>query len=190
MRTHYLCLGLVLAGLASGSGGCLAVVAGAGAAGTVAYMRGDLEADEPHNLDAVYDATRAAMDTLQLSVLEGKTDKDALSATVAARDAEDKRVTVRLRAQTEQTTSISIRIGTFGNQTKANLIYNRIRENLRAAAGAAPPSPPHPATSPPAPAAPAQATPMAPGSPPPEQPLPSSAASPTPPAAANPPAAP
>jgi hypothetical protein len=149
MRIHFLCLLLVLAGLMVSSAGCLAVAAGAGAAGTVAYLRGDLEAEEPYKLDVVYAATREATKKLELSVLEGKTQKDALSAIIVARDAADKRVTIRLKAQTEQTTKISIRVGTFGDQTKSHMIYNRIRENLKAATQTQPQ--PQPTPSPPAP---------------------------------------
>ncbi len=157
MRIQWICLSLVLTGLAVSSAGCLVVAAGAGAAGTVAYVRGALETEEPYRLEAVYAATREAAQQLKLSVLEGKTEKDALSATIVARDAADKRVTIHLKAQTEQTTKLSIRIGTFGDQTKAHMIYNRIRENLRAATPGTPP----PATNPPP--APAPATPPSPG---------------------------
>jgi hypothetical protein len=132
MRIHRVCLLLVLAGLAVHEAGCLAVVAGAGAAGTVAYLQGDLESEESYKLDTVYTATREAMNQLELSVLEGKTEKDALSATIVARDASDQRVTVKLKSQSEQSTKLSIRVGTFGNQTKSNMLYNRIRENLKA----------------------------------------------------------
>jgi len=181
MRIQSICLILILAGLMLNSAGCLVVAAGAGAAGTVAYMRGDLETEEPYRLDVVYAATREAAEQLELSVLEGKTEKDALSATIVARDAADKRVTIHLRAQTEQTTRISIRIGTFGDQTKSQMIYNRIKENLRAIAPAAPqvpaqPSPP-PAAYPPVPPPPAQEAPSPPGL---QQPVPpSSSASPS-----------
>jgi len=176
MRIASICLLLVLAGLMVNSAGCLVVAAGAGAAGTVAYMRGDLEVEEPYRLDVVYAATREATRQLELSVLEGKTEKDALSATIVARDAADKRIIIHLKAQTEQTTKVSIRIGTFGDQTKSQMIYSRIKENLRATAPAAPqtaqapsqpPSPP--ATNPPVSPPPAQATPTPPVAPPPGQ---------------------
>jgi hypothetical protein len=152
MRIHLVGLLLVLAGLMVNSAGCLVVVAGAGAAGTVAYMRGDLEAEEPCPIDTVFDATREATEKLGLSVLEGKTEKDALSATIVARDAEDKRVTIKLKARTEQSTKISIRIGTFGDRTKSLMIYNRIRENLKATTEAQ--VSPQPAESPPNPPSP------------------------------------
>jgi len=165
MRLHVICLLLVLTGLMISSSGCLVVAAGAGAAGTMAYMRGDLEAEEAYKLDTVYAASREAMKQLQLSVLEGKTEQDALSATIVARDASDKRVTIKLKAQGEQMTKLSIRIGTFGDQTKSHMIYNRIRDNLKATAApqlSAPNQPAPPASEPPD----AQATPS-PGNQPP-----------------------
>jgi len=194
MRIPSVCLVLILAGLMVNSSGCLLVAAGAGAAGTVAYMRGDLETEEPYNLNMVYDATREAAEQLELSVLEGRTEKDALSATIVARDAADKRVTIHLKAQTELTTRVSIRIGTFGDQAKSQMIYNRIRENLRATGPAVAPTvrtsaPPAPSVSnPPVPPVPAEELP---GSPDLEQPVPPQKPAASPPAqtVTSPPAA-
>lgn len=42
------------------------------------------------------------------------------------RDAADKRVTIHLEAQTEQTTKLCIRVGTLGDQTKPQRICTRI----------------------------------------------------------------
>lgn len=142
MRIQVVGLLLVLMGLAVNSAGCLVVAAGAGAAGTVAYLRGDLEMEEAYNLETVYTATREAMEQLELPVLEGRTEKDALSATIVARDASDKRVTIKLKALSERMTTLSIRIGTFGDQTKSQMIYNRIRECLKAREEQAVPVPP------------------------------------------------
>ncbi len=196
MRIQCICLTLILAGLLVNSAGCLVVAAGAGAAGTVAYMRGDLETEEPYNLNTVYDATRGAAEQLELSVLEGKTEKDALSATIVARDAADKRVTIHLKAVTELTTKVSIRIGTFGDQTKSQMIYNRIRENLRATAPAAPRTaqapaqpPASSATDPSVPPVPAEELPGSPGLPQPVPPSQSPTASPPAQPVTTPPAA-
>jgi hypothetical protein len=126
------CAGLgVLAAIAVGTSGCLAVVAGAGAAGAVAYLSGDLKAEESYDIDTVYAATRDALEDLELSVIENKTTRDALSAKVVARDGADKRIEVKLASTTTDTTKISIRIGTFGSETKSRLIYEQIRENLK-----------------------------------------------------------
>ena len=109
--------------------GCMVAAVGAGAAGTVAYARGDLEAVEPSKLDEVYEATLKAVDELELNVT--KKTKDAMSAVIVARDAQDKKVTITLSATTEETTKVSVRIGLFGSETKSRLIYQEIHEKLQ-----------------------------------------------------------
>ena len=90
-------------------GGCVVAAVGVGAAGTVAYVRGDLQAVESKKLDVVYEATLKAIDELELNVT--KKTKDALSAVIVARDAQDKKITIKLSATTEETTKLSIRVG-------------------------------------------------------------------------------
>ena len=107
--------------------GCVVVAAG-GAAGAVAYIRGDLEVVEEKDIDAVYKATEKALEELGLKV--SKKTKDAMSAVIIARDAQDKKVTIKLNATAEETTKLSIRIGTFGSETKSRLICQKIHDNL------------------------------------------------------------
>lgn len=145
MHLRVLFLALLLAGLATSSGGCLAVAVGAGAAGTVAYMRGDLEAEEPYSIEQTYAASREAADELGLTIIEGDSGADALSGRVTARDSSDKKVVVRLKAITSNATKVVVRVGTFGDEAKTRRIYNTIREHLKAAA-AAPTQPPEPAS--------------------------------------------
>jgi len=193
MRLHPVFLLVLLAGLALSSSGCLLVAVGAGAAGTVAYMAGDMESEESYSLDQVYTAAKKATDDLKLHMITGEGGKDALSATIVARDAADKRITIKLTSTTQNTTKISIRIGTFGSETKSRLIYSKIMENLRATAQApAQPAPAAPAAQPaqtppePAAAQPAQTAPTPPATQEPAQtPLPPPATqepAPTPPA--------
>ncbi len=133
MRLRLLSLVLLLAGPAfSSSGGCLAVAVGAGAAGTVAYMRGDLEAEEPYGIEHAYTASREAVDELGLKIIKGDSGADALSARVTARDSSDKKVVVRLKAITSNATKIKVRVGTLGDEAKTCRIYNTIRERLKA----------------------------------------------------------
>jgi len=108
--------------------GCVVAVVGGGAAGTVAYIRGDLEAVEAKDIGTVYKATEKALEELGLVV--SKKTKDALSAKIIARDAQDKKITIKLNATTEETTKLSIRVGMFGKETKSRLIYQKIRDNL------------------------------------------------------------
>jgi hypothetical protein len=109
--------------------GCMLAAVGVGAVGTVAYIRGDLEVMEAVSLDKVYNAAVKAVAELELRET-GKT-KDVLTATITARDAENKKVNIKLSAQEAQITKISIRIGTFGNETKSRRIYEQIKKNLQ-----------------------------------------------------------
>lgn len=129
MRTGRILLIVLLAGLAVFGQGCVAAAVGIGAAGTVAYIRGDLEAVESESLDAVYEAAIKAVDELELTVISKS--KDALTATISARDAQDKKISITLKRTAEQTTKLSIRIGTFGSETKSRLIFQKIHDNLR-----------------------------------------------------------
>lgn len=132
MRIRQILLIVTLTGITVFVHGCVAAAVGigaAGAAGTIAYVRGDLEAIEPEDLDVVYEAAVVAAKNLELRVIS-KT-KDALTATIYARDAEDKKVSIKLKRTTEHTTKLSIRIGTFGNETKSRLIYQKIHDYLQ-----------------------------------------------------------
>lgn len=108
--------------------GCMLLAVGAGAAGSVAYVRGDLEAIEAKKLDTVYDAAKKALEQLELSI--SKDAKDAMSAEIIARDSQDKKITVKLAAATEDSTKLSIRFGVFGDETKSRMVYDQIKKNF------------------------------------------------------------
>ena len=52
-------------------------------------------------------------------------------AEITTFDAQDKKIKVKLKAATDRTTKLSIRIGTFGSETKSRMIYQKIRDNLK-----------------------------------------------------------
>jgi hypothetical protein len=130
MRAHVLVLSALLALTVVGSSGCLVAAVGVGAAGTVAYMAGDLETQVSQDLDTLYAASREALESLELNLIEGKGGKDALSATLVARDIQDKKVQIKMTAVTNELTELSIRVGVFGDETKSQLIYQEILKNL------------------------------------------------------------
>ena len=132
MRKEQVFLILVLAGTAVLVQGCAVAWVGAGlaaGAGTVAYLRGDLEAVESKDIDTVLEATEKAVEELELKV--SKKTKDKMSAVIVARDAQDEKITIKLNATADESTKLSIRVGGFGNETKSRLIYQKIRENLK-----------------------------------------------------------
>ncbi len=129
MRKKQVFLIILLVGTIMLNEGCMIAAVGIGAAGTVAYVRGDLESMESESIDVVYEATLKALKELEL--LPTSKSKDALGAEIVAYDAQDKKITIRLKSAAEKTTKLSIRIGVFGSETKSRLIYQKMRENLK-----------------------------------------------------------
>jgi len=113
-----------------GSGCALLVVGGAAAAGagTVAYVRGELQATVDGALDKTWSATLGALKDLQMPVTDQQ--KDGLSGKLTARAMGDKKVTVRLKKVTGTTTQIGIRVGTWGDEVRSRQILDQIKTRL------------------------------------------------------------
>ncbi|MCC5790426.1 MAG: DUF3568 family protein [Opitutales bacterium] len=114
--------------LAFAFSGCVAVVAGGVGAGTVAYVRGDLQTklEEPH--EAVFEASLRAVDSLGFALVEQK--GDAVSGEIVARTSQDRRVRIQTKEESAETTGLSIRIGTFGDEELSRRILREIEGNL------------------------------------------------------------
>ena len=119
---------LLLSALSLSSSGCAVLLVGAGAAGTVAYVKGDLETEEPYTVTEVFTAAKTALDDLDIARINEE--KDALSAHITARDAADKKVTINITYITDHSSKLSIRISVFGSESKSRKIYQKIREHL------------------------------------------------------------
>ena len=129
MKKRQISLVLSLACLVFFGGGCLLVAVGAGAAGTVAYVRGDLESVLDADMNKAYTASLTSLK--QLELVPTLKQKDALGAKIIARTTEDKKVTITLTRVDEKLTKLSIRIGIFGDEMQSRVIYDRIRGNLK-----------------------------------------------------------
>jgi hypothetical protein len=109
--------------------GCVVVAAGAAAgAGTVAWVEGKLVV----TLDSPYENVARAADKAiaQLQFLKLSEDKDALTATLTARTAEDKKVIIDVKREADHLTKVQIRVGDFGDKSVEQAIFDRIRANL------------------------------------------------------------
>jgi len=105
-------------------------VVGAGAgAGTVAYVKGELETTLNHSTTVTYQATLKALNELKLPILEQQ--NDAFVATVKSRFADEKNIIIKIKAVTETTCEIGIRVGEFGDQTRSQKILDTIKKHLR-----------------------------------------------------------
>jgi hypothetical protein len=120
-------LASLLAGLTIGGSGC-------GTGRAVSRMRGELATEEPYGIEQTYEATRQALDSLKLAIIEDETGADAMSARVTARDSSDTKIYVRLKAITANATRVLVQVGAFGDESKTRRIQDAIRECLRNAA--------------------------------------------------------
>ena len=110
------------------SSGCVAVLAGAGAGATVAYVRGDLDT----TLDASFaKSVRAAQKTLAgLKYAKISERQDALQSTLIYRNAGDQKIELYLEKVTADSTKLKIRVGTFGEESLQQEILTRLKSNL------------------------------------------------------------
>ena len=107
--------------------GCLVAAAGA-AAGTVAYVKGDTDAIVDGNVEQTFAAAKAAMDELKMPLLASYS--SGQEAHVEARHGTDNKVTVNITGQTEKASKVSIRVGTFGNDSVSLQVLEKIKANL------------------------------------------------------------
>jgi hypothetical protein len=134
MKKSRIILAVLLAGMAICATGCWVVpfaVVGGGAAGTVAYVKGDLETTLDAGMDKSYAASLKALE--QLQIVPTQKLKDSLSAEIIARRSDDTKITVALTRVDDKITKMSIRVGVFGDQAQSTTIYERIKQNLKGA---------------------------------------------------------
>jgi hypothetical protein len=102
-------------------------VGGAAGAGTVAYLKGELKTNEDVPINTLFDATIAAMKEMGLTVK--KFEKAASSAQFIALTADDKTITIKLKKRNDYLTEITIRVGTFGDESLSKKILEEIRKH-------------------------------------------------------------
>ena len=131
MKSKALVVSVIALTMVIALSGCALFLIGAGVAigaGTVAYAGGELKAADEVTMDRAWNATLKAMQDLEFKVT--KSQKDALAAEIVARRADDRRIVVRLKKQTDQVTELRIRVGTFGDEGLSRLIYDKIKSHF------------------------------------------------------------
>lgn len=120
---------LSAAGLSILLSGCLGLAAGAaaGAAG-LAYIQGALQGTVDASPQKFIDAAQATLKEMGFAVQE--TAADEAEGHINARTANDRDINITAEKKTENTTSVRIRIGTFGDEELSREIYNRTVEKL------------------------------------------------------------
>ena len=108
--------------------GCVALVAGAASAGTVAWVEGRLDAPLDANFDQAEKAANRAVSQLQFVKISEN--KDALNAILTVRTAEDKKVEIKVVRIGDTTSQVQIRVGLFGDKGQSLAILDKIKANL------------------------------------------------------------
>ncbi len=111
--------------------GCVAaaLVTGAGAgAGTYSYIKGELQTTYSEPIQKIWPKTLAAIESLKLTV--DTKQMDALGGTIEAHRVDGTAVKLRLTPAGDQSTTIAVRVGTFGNKKQSERIHSAIRKQL------------------------------------------------------------
>ena len=111
--------------------GCFLVAvgaAGAAGAGAVAYVRGELDTSLASKYETMVMASNKAIEGLQFAKVSER--KDAFSAVLMARTAQDKRINITVTKSGDNLSRVQIRVGTFGDEAMSLSILERIKSNL------------------------------------------------------------
>ena len=108
--------------------GCVAIVAGGAAGGGTAYALGDLEVSLNATAKETQRAIERGADDLGLRKVSGGGDE--LQGEYVYRTAADKKVTIKYNSQTPNVMELNIRVGTFGDESFSQRIYNAIQNRL------------------------------------------------------------
>lgn len=110
--------------------GCAALVVGAGAGGgTVAYIQGEYSQVHAGGYERVWSVALSALKQMEIKVI--KAEKDALGGTITARRADDTAVNIKVEPTGADTTTVKVRLGTFGDKAASEAIQARIVSGLR-----------------------------------------------------------
>ncbi len=111
------------------STGCVPLFLGAAAgAGSLGYARGSLEQAFDRPVQDIYEASLAGLKDRGLIVKDDDVDKHLAKIYFEFEDGKNGKIIVK--AFTEKSSKIIIRIGVFGDEARANMILNAVLKNL------------------------------------------------------------
>lgn len=102
---------------------------GVAGTGTYSYVSGNLTWTYPTELERTWQAALQALEALDLRVQQ-KT-LDGLGGYIEAIRADNTTIRVRMKPETTRTTTVSIKVGAFGNQEQSENIHKSIRAQLK-----------------------------------------------------------
>lgn len=105
--------------------GCAPSLVGENAA---VYSMGRLHARVDREMNAVYEASVAALEKLEVTVTEKR--KDVFAARVLGKTSDNQNITIKIEPESDTSTVLSIYTGVVGNEMRARAIYDEIRKGL------------------------------------------------------------
>lgn len=108
--------------------GCVAVIGAGAGAGTIAYIKGELQTTYAASFNRTWEASLSALKDLGITVYN--TQKDATEGDIEATKADGTKVKINLKPTGSDTTSVKIRVGIFGDEEVSRTISNQISKRL------------------------------------------------------------
>jgi hypothetical protein len=110
--------------------GCVALVAGAAAgAGTVVYIKGNLDETVNAPANKTHFATIAALKEMNMPIRDDQ--HDQMTAHVKSQYADGKHVWIDIEEINNASCKLQIRVGTFGDEYRARQILDAIHKHLK-----------------------------------------------------------
>lgn len=95
---------------------------------TAAYSMGRLHARIDRDMTSVYDASVSSLAKLEIEVLDKQ--KDVFGAKVMGKTSDDQPITIKIKPESDTSTTLSIRVGALGGETRSRAVYEQIRTEL------------------------------------------------------------
>lgn len=108
--------------------GCVAIIGAGAGAGTVAYVRGELQTSYAAPLNKTWDASIEALKDLGITIYNTK--KDNTEGDIEATKADGTKVKINLKPKGQDITEVKIRVGIFGDEEVSRTISNQIAKRL------------------------------------------------------------
>ena len=108
--------------------GCAVLAAGAASGTGIAYLMGDLEATvkaEPPEIARAAEAAIGDLDLIRVSSTSSQID-----AEIIGRSATDRKVLIRAKRQTDGISTLTIRVGAFGDEDLSHVMLEAIKKRL------------------------------------------------------------
>jgi hypothetical protein len=107
--------------------------AGAAAGGTVSYIGNELRTTQEVSIDKAWTAAQGAVSELGFMIDSAKSHKDGTGAVLYSHNAQEQRVLIVLKRESDRLTEIRVTVGIFdtdANRRAAQLVYDKMHSRM------------------------------------------------------------